>query len=124
MGRIFAAVVGAVFAVAGAQKILGWDQWIADARAQGVRRFLAAGIPILELVLGILLTAFGLSSLVLGISTALLMVFTIFLAVSIRSGSQQPCACFGSRARRPPSAKDLGRNIVLMGLLAAAAVIG
>ncbi|MSO59055.1 MAG: hypothetical protein EXQ63_01860 [Ilumatobacteraceae bacterium] len=124
MGRVLAAVVGAVFAVAGAQKILGWDQWITDARAEGVKRPLAACIPLTELGLGVLLTAFELSSVVLGISTALLMVFTIFLAASIRSGSQQPCACFGSRVRRPPSAKDLGRNVVLMSLLVAAAVIG
>ncbi len=124
MGRVLAAIVGVVFAVAGAQKILGWNQWISDARAQGVKKLLAACIPVTELVLGVLLTAFGLSSLVLGISTALLMVFTVFLAVSIRSGSQQPCACFGSRVRRPPSAKDLVRNVLLMSLLFAAAIIG
>ena len=124
MGRVLAAIVGVVFAVAGAQKILDWDQWISDARAQGVKKSLAACIPATELILGVLLTVFGLSSVVLGISTALLMVFTVFLAVSILSGSQQPCACFGSRVRRPPSAIDLARNVVLMSLLVAAAVIG
>ncbi len=123
IARLCAALVGAVFAVAGATKVLGWRQWILDARQQGVPRVIAGTVPPLELILGTLLIAAPISALVLGSSTTVLLVFTVFIAVSIASGRQTPCACFGARSRRVMSWRDIARNVALMSLLVIAAAL-
>jgi hypothetical protein len=117
VSRLAAAVVGAVFLMAGASKAINFSQWLRDARAQSVWKPIALCLPFVELVLGGCLVGLPVSAVVLGLSTAVLLVFTAFLAAQIRLSSDVPCACFGSFVRRPPSWRDVLRNLVLMALL-------
>lgn len=123
VARLLAAVVGAVLAVAGASKLLDMTSWRADARAQGVWPVVATVLPAIEVLLGAALVALTPSPVTLGAATLLLLVFTVFLTVSVAVGSTVPCACFGSVRRRPPGWRDVGRNVALMAALFAAAVL-
>ncbi len=114
VSRILAAAVGAVLAVAGASKLLDFRGWMRDARAQAVWPAVAAVVPPVEIVIGASLVALDPAPFTLGAATVLLLIFTAFLAASVIAGSTTPCACFGSVRRRPPSWRDVGRNIVLM----------
>ena len=121
LARVFAAVVGAVLAVAGASKLLDMESWRRDARAQAVWPFVANVLPFVEILIGATLVALPPSPPTLGAATALLLVFTVFLAVSIAAGSTVPCACFGAVRRRPPGWRDVVRNLALMSMLVASA---
>lgn len=121
--RFLAAIVGAVLALAGAGKVTDWSNWREMARRQHVWSPIAMGIPPIEMGLGAWLVAFEPSPVSLGLATSLLLVFTVFLIVAIRSGSTVPCACFGARSVRPPRGRDVARNLALIGLLAASAVL-
>lgn len=123
VSRIAAALVGIVFLIAGASKVVNLSQWMRDARSQAVWKPVAAAVPFVELILGGCLVGLPVSPVVLGLSTALLLVFTAFLIAQIRVSSDVPCACFGSFQRRPPSGNDVFRNLALMGLLFLAAAL-
>lgn len=122
VSRILAAMVGATLAVAGASKLLDFRGWMRDARAQAVWPVVAAVVPPAEIVIGAALVALEPTPLALGSATLLLLVFTAFLVASIAAGSTVPCACFGSVRRRPPSWRDVGRNVALLAALFVAAV--
>lgn len=127
MARVCAGIVGAVFAVAAAGKFISFREWIADARNQGVPRLVALCIPPLELVLGVALIASpagaSTTAFVLGVSTTVLLVFTAFVAVSVATGRNTSCACFGARSRRVMSWRDVVRNLELIALLAISAAL-
>ena len=123
IARICAAVVGALIAVAGATKATDYKQWMKDARAQHVWPAVAAVLPFVELLLGALLVVLAPSPVVLGAATLLLLVFTAFLIAQIASKSTVPCACFGSKSTRPPSRRDVLRNIAMIALLFIAAAV-
>lgn len=123
VAHFLAALVGAVLAWAGAQKLTDWSRWRADARAQSVWAPVAIVLPGLELVLGAAMVVLSPSALVMGAATLLLVVFTAFLVVQVVSRSTVPCACFGSRIRRPPTWRDVVRNLGLVVMLVAAAAL-
>jgi hypothetical protein len=123
ISRICAALVGALIAVAGATKVTDYKQWLADAKAQHVWPIAAKLLPPIELLLGALLVVLTPNPTVLGAATLLLLVFTAFLAAQIASKSTVPCACFGSKGKRPPSGRDVVRNIAMMALLFTAAAL-
>ncbi len=123
ISRIAAIVVGAVFLLAGASKVVNMSQWLRDANSQAVWKPVAVVIPFVELILGGCLVGLPVSPIVLGLSTALLLVFTAFLIAQIRVSSDVPCACFGSFLRRPPSGKDVLRNVAFMALLFVSAAL-
>jgi prepilin signal peptidase PulO-like enzyme (type II secretory pathway) len=119
--RICAAVVGAVLALAGASKVTSWNQWRANARQQHLWAAVAIGLPVLELILGAALVVLKPAATVLGLATLLLVVFTSFLALQVTTKSQVPCACFGAHVNRPPSWRDVVRNLGLIALMFTAA---
>lgn len=123
ISRICAAVVGALIAVAGATKVTDYKHWLADAKAQHVWPIVAKLLPPTELLLGALLVVLAPNPTVLGAATLLLLIFTAFLAAQIASKSSVPCACFGSKSKRPPSGRDVLRNIAMMALLFIAAAL-
>lgn len=118
-----AAVVGCVLSYAGASKFTNWESWLASARAQGVWKVIAYVIPGIELLLGALLVVVPSVVEVLGLATVLLLIFTVYLGVRVATGSQIPCACFGSRVTTPPSWKDVSRNFGLILLLVISAAL-
>lgn len=117
IAHLLAACVGVVIAVAGAMKLVNREQWYLDARRQHLWPWVAHVLPGVELCIGALLIALSPSVLVLGMATLLLLIFTAFLVGQIATKSQVPCACFGSRSQRPPSLRDVGRNVGLMTVL-------
>ena len=121
--RLCAAVVGVVLAYAGANKVTAFRQWQQDAKRQNVPAFIAYVLPILELVIGAALVALKPLPLVLGIATLLLLVFTVYLSAQVIGKSQVPCACFGARVVRPPSWRDVVRNLALIALLFVSALL-
>lgn len=123
ISRLCAAVVGVLIALAGASKVTDFKQWQIDARAQKVWPVIALVLPALELLLGALLIVLTPSPQVLGAATLLLLIFTAFLLAQIASKSVVPCACFGSKSKRPPSMRDVARNVAMMSLLFVAAAL-
>lgn len=121
--HLLAAVVGVVVALAGAMKLVDRRQWMDDAARQRLWPWVAHVVPVVELVLGAALIVLSPAPVVLGATTLLLLVFTAFLVAQVASGSQVPCACFGARSSRPPSMRDVARNIGLMALLFASAAL-
>lgn len=121
--RVLAAIVGAVILFAGAAKATGFQQWKADARSQGLWPVIAYVLPGAELLIGALLIVLAPTPLVFGAATLLLLIFTTYLVVLVASGSTVPCACFGARFSRPPSWRDIVRNVALMAALFVAAVV-
>lgn len=123
VAQLLAGVVGAAVAWAGANKVTGFTQWMAAARAQALPRPVATVVPAVELVLGVALVVTSPSAVLLGLVTLLLVVFTVFLGVQVSRGSTVPCACFGTRASKPPSGRDVVRNLAMIAALFAAAVL-
>jgi len=117
IARICAAIVGAFLALAGASKVTSWSQWRTNARQQHLWSVVAIALPGLELLLGAALLVVKPAATVLGLATLLLVVFTSFLALQVTTKSQVPCACFGAHVNRPPSWRDVMRNLVLIALL-------
>ena len=116
-------LVGAAVAWAGAQKLTGMRAWLAAARAQSLPRLVALVVPPAELLLGASLAVTEPAAVTLGAVTALILVFTVFLAVQVSAGSTVPCACFGTRASHPPSGRDVARNVLMIAALVAAAAL-
>lgn len=121
--RVLAAVVGVVVALAGAMKLVDRRRWLEDAARQRLWPWVAQVVPVVELALGAALIVLSPSPAVLGATTLLILVFTAFLLAQVAAGSQVPCACFGARSSRPPSMRDVARNIGLMALLFASAAL-
>lgn len=121
--RILAALVGAIILFAGASKATGFAQWKLDARSQGLWPVVAYALPAIELVLGALLIVLNPSPVVLGLATLLVLIFTVYLIVLVASGSTVPCACFGAKFSRPPSTRDVVRNVAMLGALFIAAAL-
>ena len=112
-----------MLALAGASKVTSWNQWRANARHQHLWTAVAVGLPVLELVLGAALVVLKPAATVLGLATLLLVVFTSFLALQVTIKSQVPCACFGAHVNRPPSWRDVVRNLGLIALMFTAAAL-
>lgn len=124
VAHLLAGAVGVVLAYAGAQKVTGWSAWMSTARAQSVWKPVAALVPVLELFLGACMVVLSPAAPVMGAATLLLLVFTAFLVVQVATRSQVPCACFGARAVRPPSGRDVLRNLAMIAALVVAAALG
>ena len=123
MSRLLAAAVGIVIVFAGASKATGFQQWKADARSQGLWPAIAYALPVIELVLGASLIVLSPTAITLGCATLLVLIFTVYLAVLVASGSTVPCACFGAKFSRPPSLRDILRNVVMLIALFASAAL-
>ena len=115
--RVCAAVVGATLALAGAGKFTSWNQWLSNARRQHLWKIVAISLPAIELLLGAALFVLKPTPIVLGLATLLLVVFTSFLVMQVLTKSQVPCACFGANVNRPPSWRDVMRNLGLIALM-------
>ncbi len=123
LARLCSAIVGAVLAYAGANKATAFAQWKQDARNQNLPVIVALLLPFLELILGAALVVLKPAPTVLGLATLVLVVFTVYLSAQVMGKSQVPCACFGARSVRPPSWRDVMRNLVLISLLFSSAIL-
>jgi uncharacterized membrane protein YphA (DoxX/SURF4 family) len=123
VGWAAAVVLGVVLLVSGALKVTGWRVWREHARNLGLPATVAVAVPVAELVLGAMLVVGLWRRLAALAAAALLVVFTVFLVRLLASGSQEPCACFGTLSRKPVARAAVVRNLVLLGLAVVAALL-
>jgi uncharacterized membrane protein YphA (DoxX/SURF4 family) len=88
----------------------------------GVSRPVAAVVPWFELVLGALLVSGLLSPWIELAAVGVLIVFTIVIVRRLLDGSRPPCACFGSRSKRPLGRRHVLRNVGLLAVAVVAAI--
>jgi hypothetical protein len=119
-GRLAAVVLGAVLVVAAGAKLAqpGWAR--RGAAGLGVPVWLAAAVPVVELVLGSLLVA-GLLPPWAALAAALLLAaFTAALLRVLARGEHPVCACFGSLTTGRVGWWSVARNVALLALAAVA----
>ncbi len=115
-----AGVLGVAFVVAGASKIAVGDAWPAQALALGAPSVVVRPLPWIELSVGALLIVRVMVPVVASIAIALLVAFSIVIALRLREGRRPPCACFGAWSATPIGPWHLVRNasLVALGLVA------
>src|SRR5687767_14532082 len=106
-----ALVLAAVFVWAAGAKLANRAETERGFRELGLPAVAATLVPIVELALAIALIVIPTWGAVFAL--ALLVGFTTFLALAIRSGVRAGCNCFGSARRTPISWTALLRNAVL-----------
>jgi len=115
--------VGVVLLMAGAFK-LGQRAWPTAAAEFGAPRWVIGGLPWVEMVLGGLLMAQVGGRWTAGAAGALFAVFTVAVALRLRSTEPVPCGCFGEASPAPVGVDTLVRNIVLTAMAVFGAVRG
>ena len=123
-GDVLALALAAVFAWAGAAKLVDRRTTARSFRALGLPggALLTTGVPVAELVLaaGLVLVPAAAAP----VAVALLAAFSVVLGRALHDGVAVGCGCFGTARRGPVSARDLGRNAVLAAVGLAVAVDG
>jgi len=118
-----AVVVGVVVVWAGASKLVAGSSWSDGVASAGVPRWILYPLPLLEVIIGAL-TAVRLWVPVIPLVLAgLLMAFTAWMLVAMRSDDVPTCACFGSMSKKPIGWRHVVRNTVLIALAASAAFV-
>jgi uncharacterized membrane protein YphA (DoxX/SURF4 family) len=106
--------IGLVLATAGVLKLVEGPGWLKQAADMDVSRPVAQLVPYVEIVIGALLVARLFTPWPAVAALALLATFTFVIVRRLRDGSRPPCACFGSRSKRPLGAYHVLRNVVLV----------
>ena len=114
IGRIASIGLGVMFVVSGGFKLADGPAWPRMAADLGVARPLAIAVPWYEIVLGALLIAGIVSPWAEIAATVTLLAFTVVIILRLRDGSRPPCACFGSRSKRPLGRRQVARNVILL----------
>ncbi len=115
--------VGTVLLLAGAFK-LGQRAWPTAAAEFGAPRWVIGGLPWVELVLGGLLLAQVGVRWTAAAAGVLFAVFTVAVALRLRTVERVPCGCFGESSPEPVGADTLVRNVVLTAMAVLGAVRG
>jgi uncharacterized membrane protein YphA (DoxX/SURF4 family) len=119
---VAAVVVGAVFVVAGAAKLVNREVWVAQVAALRVPSSLAAVVPGVEVVLGALLISQIARGYVASMAALVLVAFTTLILARITQGERPPCACFGGWSATPLGAWHVVRNAALIVMAMTAAL--
>jgi hypothetical protein len=122
IGRIASVFLGLTFLVSGGYKLADGPAWPKQAADMGVSRPVAAVVPWFELVLGAALVSSLLSPWPELVAIGVLIVFTVVIVRRLLDGSRPPCACFGSRSKRPLGPRHVVRNLGLLAVAVLAAV--
>jgi hypothetical protein len=122
MGVAARAIVGLVLLAAGALKASD-KGWRAAAAGFGLPGPAAVVLPWVEVVIGALLVAQAGRRATAGLALALLVGFTVVIAVRLRRGDAPPCACFGALSRSSVTNRTVGRNLVLVALAVVGTVV-
>jgi uncharacterized membrane protein YphA (DoxX/SURF4 family) len=122
IASVAGAAVGVVLIAAGVLKLVEGPGWLKQAADMNVARLVAVVVPYVELLLGALLVAGFFMPWTAVAALGLLVAFTYVIVQRLRDGSRPPCACFGSRSKRPLGAYHVARNLALV-LAALVAVV-
>ena len=109
-----AAFIGAVLIFSATQKVTDWRGWITHSAQLGVPRSVATVVAPLEGLIGVALVSQLWSRLVLVVSLAMLLAFTILIVSLLARGRHPACACFGAARSRPISWWTVVRNVVFI----------
>ncbi len=115
--------MGTVLLLAGAFK-LGQRAWPTAAAEFGAPRWVIGGLPWVELVLGGLLMAQVGGRWTAAAAAALFALFTVAVALRLRTVERVPCGCFGETSPAPVGVDTLVRNVVLTAMATVGAVRG
>ena len=118
------AIVGAVFVWAGATKLQARAAWAAQARDMGAPAWAIPLTPFVELTLGAILILGWWPTLASSAGIALLIAFSWLISTNLVRGNRPSCACFGVRAARPITWLFVARNMLFIGLLLFALLVG
>jgi hypothetical protein len=116
VGIVAAVVVGAALIWAGVLKLIEGPAWLKQAADMGVSRAVAVAVPYVELLVGVPLAAQLLQPWPAVAAIGLLGVYTVLIVRRISDGSRPPCACFGSKSKRPLGMYHVARNLCLVGI--------
>jgi uncharacterized membrane protein YphA (DoxX/SURF4 family) len=116
VGIVAGILLGLAFVWAGIAKLLDGPAWPKQAADMGVSRPIALFVPYVEIVIGVLTASRLFSPWPAVAALALLVAFTAVILLRLADGSRPPCACFGSRSKRPLGAIHVVRNIALIGV--------
>lgn len=116
IGTVAEVVLGGVFLLAGAGKVVARRDWPAQAAQLGAPSLIAPVVPWWEIVVGALLVVGVASPWPAVAAGATLVVFTALLMRLIVRGEHPPCACFGGFSARPIGWGHVARNAVFLGL--------
>ena len=115
MGILSGIVVGLALVWAGVLKLAEGPAWLKQAADMDVARPVAQGVPYVEIAIGVPLAAQLFEPWPALAAIVLLGAYTGLIVRRIRDGSRPPCACFGSKSKRPLSAYHVLRNLLLIG---------
>jgi uncharacterized membrane protein YphA (DoxX/SURF4 family) len=124
VGLVAGVIVGIVLVAAGVLKLVEGPGWLKQAADMDVSRSVAMVVPYIEIVLGVLVAIQVFTPWPAVAALGLFVVFTVVIVRRIRDGSRPPCACFGSRSKRPLGAYHVVRNLVLVALAVVAVIWG
>jgi uncharacterized membrane protein YphA (DoxX/SURF4 family) len=119
-GVVTSVVLGVVFVVAGATKVIAGPAWASEAREMGAPDAAIPAVPWVEIVLGAVLVVQLAPVAAAVVAIVLLTVFTALIVRQLAAGRRPPCACFGAWSRRPLGPVHVVRNVVLLGFAAVA----
>jgi uncharacterized membrane protein YphA (DoxX/SURF4 family) len=122
IGTVAEVVLGGVFLLAGASKVVARREWPAQAAQLGAPDVVAPLVPWWEIVVGALLVVGVASPWPAVAAGATLVAFTALLMRLIARGEHPPCACFGGFSARPIGWGHVARNAVFLGLAVTAVV--
>ena len=94
-----------------------WSDGVASA---GVPRWILSPLPLLEVVIGALTAVRFWVPVIPLVLTGLLLAFTTWIVVAIRSDDVPTCACFGSASKKPIGWRHVVRNSALIALAVSA----
>ncbi len=124
MGIVAGIVVGLMFVAAGVLKLVAGPGWLKQAADMDVSRPIALVVPYVEVVVGVLVAAQLFKPWPAVAAVALLLAYTVVIVRRIRDGSRPPCACFGTRSKRPLGAYHVVRNLALIAVAVVALLLG
>ena len=124
VGLVAGILLGLVLIAAGVLKLIEGPAWLKQAADMDVSRPLAMIVPYVEIVLGVLVAVQLFAPWPAVAALLLLVTFTVVIVRRILDGSRPPCACFGSRSKRPLGAYHVIRNLVFLALAVVAVVWG
>jgi hypothetical protein len=122
VGEVAGIVVGAVLVAAGGLKLVEGPGWMKQAADMRVPRLVAQLVPYVEIAVGVPLAGQLLRPWPAVAALLLLVAFTVVIVRRVLDGTRPPCACFGSRSKRPLGAYHVVRNLVLIAVAAIAVV--
>jgi uncharacterized membrane protein YphA (DoxX/SURF4 family) len=124
VGLVAGVILGLIFVAAGVLKLVAGPVWLKQAADMDVSRSVAMLVPYVEIVVGVLLVTQLFTPWPAVAALVMLVIFTVVIVRRIQDGSRPPCACFGSKSKRPLGAYHVVRNAMFAAVAVVAVLWG